>query len=172
MTSPGTLFLYAAAVVLSGYALRRHDASLPQGLQRAFEQLLKLAPRMICALVMAGFMVKLIPANVVGGLLGADAGFTAILVGSLAGLVVPSGPPIAFAIAATFANENASVPALVSFITGWSVFAMHRVLIFELPLLGPAFVRLRMASVVILPLLAGTIAMFAETLMEMMRAAL
>jgi hypothetical protein len=35
------------------------------------------------------------------------------------------------------------------------VFALHRVFIFEIPLLGMSFTRLRMLSGLILPLLAG-----------------
>ena len=93
------------------------------------------------------------------GYLGAESGFKGILIGSLTGLIVPSGPAVAFAIAAAFALEGASVPALVSFLTGWSVFAAHRVLIFEIPLLGAHFVRLRMLSVTALPIIAGTAAM-------------
>ena len=83
-----------------------------------------------------------------------------VLIATLASLIVPSGPAVAFAIAATFAVEGASAPALVSFLTGWTVFAAHRVLIFELPLLGPSFVRLRMVSVIALPPIAGATAMF------------
>ena len=51
------------------------------------------------------------------------------------------------------------IPALVAFLTGWSVFAAHRVLIFEIPMFGFHWVRLRMLSVVPLPVIAGALAM-------------
>ena len=65
---------------------------------------------------------------------------------------------IAFAIAAVFAKSGASVPALIAFITSWSIFAAHRIFIYEMPLLGGSFLRLRLLSAMAVPFLAGTIA--------------
>lgn len=157
--------IYAAALLLIGYACARHRGAIEYGFARAAEQFLQLMPRMVMALIAAGFIVKMIPTEIISRFLGAEAGFTGIVVGSLAGLLVPSGPVISFAIAASFAAEGASVPALVSFITAWSVFAAHRVLIFEIPLLGASFVRLRLLSVAMLPFIAGSLALAAVTVL-------
>lgn len=159
MNEVGGLFIYAAAIALALYTLSRRDATFRSGVRRALQQSLILLPRMIFALVAAGFIVRLIPTEIIVSYLGAEAGIKGILIGSLTGLIVPSGPAVAFAIAASFALEGASVPALVAFLTGWSVFAAHRVIIFELPLLGAHFLRLRMLSVIPLPIIAGTIAL-------------
>lgn len=159
MNSVGAWILYGGAIILGGVALARRDETFKLGLRRALEQAIVILPRMIFALIAAGFIVKLIPTEIIVGYLGSESGFKGILIGSLTGLIVPSGPAVAFAIAAAFGIEGASVPALVSFLTGWSVFAAHRVLIFEIPLLGIHFVRLRMLSVVPLPILAGSIAL-------------
>ena len=51
------------------------------------------------------------------------------------------------------------VAALVTFITSWSIFAGHRILAYELPLMGASFFRVRVLSVVALPFLAGVFAM-------------
>lgn len=163
MSSISSYSIYALAVLLLLYTLRRKPDSLEHGLARAAEQFLQLMPRMVMALIAAGFIVKLIPTELIGRFLGTEAGFTGIVVGSVAGLLVPSGPVIAFAIAASFAGEGASVPALVAFVSGWSVFAAHRVLIFEIPLLGASFTRLRLLSNLTLPFLAGTLALMATT---------
>lgn len=159
MNGIGAMFLYAAAVLLGAVALARRDSSFSSGLMRALEQSLILLPRVILAFIAATFIVKLIPTEIIVGYLGTGAGFTAILIASVTGLLVPAGPAVAFAVAAAFALEGASVPALVAFLTGWSVFAAHRVMIFEIPLLGTRFVRLRMLCVMPLPLIAGTLAM-------------
>jgi len=66
---------------------------------------------------------------------------------------------IAFAIAAVFAKSGATAGALAAFLTSWSIFAAHRIIIYELPLLGPSFLRLRATSALILPFLAGLMAM-------------
>jgi len=159
MNSVGGLFIYALAAGVSLYALSRRDDSFGRGMRRAGEHALIVLPRMIFALLAAGFIVELIPTEIIIRYLGAEAGFKAILIGSVTGLIVPSGPVIAFAIAAAFAGEGASVPALIAFITGWSVFAAHRIVIFEIPLLGVHWVRLRMLTAIPLPLLAGGLAM-------------
>lgn len=159
MIDAGAIFIYAAALGFGAYAVSRRDNSFRLGLRRALEQSLILLPRIVFALIAAGFIVKLIPTEIIVNYLGAGAGFKAIVIGSLTGLIVPSGPAVAFAIAASFGLEGASVPALISFLTGWSVFAAHRVLIFEIPLLGAHFVRLRMLCVIPLPIIAGTTAL-------------
>lgn len=166
MISPGVYVVFFAATLLVAFALSRRDDSLRLGLTRAVEQFVIIVPRMICALIAAGFMVKLIPTDIIGRFLGVEAGFTAILIGSVTGLLVPAGPVIAFAIAAAFATEGASVPALVSFITCWTLFSAHRILIFEVPLLGGSFMRLRMLSVLILPLLAGAMTLAATEMLS------
>lgn len=159
----GALFIYGLAIVVTLIALLRRDGSLGLGANRSIVQSFVIIPRMIFALIAAGFIVKLIPAEVIVDNLGAEAGLRAIVIGSLTGLIVPAGPVVAFALAAAFATEGASVPALVAFLTGWSVFAAHRVVIFEIPMLGLRWVRLRMLSGIPLPFIAGLLAMLATS---------
>ena len=165
MTNPGVLVIYGLLIVLGTVALSRGHGSFQQGLIRGAEQLIKLLPRMLGALMAAGFLARLIPTDTVSNFLGAEAGFLAIVIGALTGMLIPAGPAISFSIAAVLANEGASTPALVAFITSWSVFALHRVVIFEIPLQGPSFVRLRLLSVLILPLLAGGLTVAATKLL-------
>ncbi|EDM47934.1 hypothetical protein MDG893_15130 [Marinobacter algicola DG893] len=164
MISIGTAIVYGAPIVLGSYALSRRDGTFQQGLVRAVEQFVKLVPRMFCALVAAGFVAKLIPTAFISRFLGDEAGMTAILIGTVTGLVIPSGPVVAFSIAATFAKAGAADSALVAFITAWTLFAIHRVVIYEIPLLGLSFLRLRLLSVFLLPLLAGAMTMGAQQL--------
>lgn len=159
MTSIGMAIIYGAPVVLGGYALSRRDGTFRLGLIRAVEQFVKLVPRMFCALVAAGFVAKLIPTEFISRFLGDEAGVTAILIGTVTGLIIPSGPVVAFSIAATFAKAGAADASLIAFITAWTLFAMHRVVIYEIPLLGISFLRLRVLSVFLLPLLAGLMTM-------------
>jgi uncharacterized membrane protein YraQ (UPF0718 family) len=166
MISTGVFVIFFAAMLMAIFAWSRQDESLVLGLTRAIEQFVKIVPRMVCALIGAGFMVKLIPTEIIGQFLGTEAGFTGVLIGSVTGFIVPAGPVIAFAIAAAFATEGASAPALVAFITCWTLFAAHRLIIFELPLLGGSFARLRALSVIVLPLVAGTLALVATELLS------
>ncbi|MGH8222240.1 MAG: hypothetical protein ACREQZ_04630 [Woeseiaceae bacterium] len=155
------MFIYLLAATLAAVVLSRRDDKARAGFLRAAEQIVILLPRMVLALIAAGFMVILIPTDLIGRYLGEEAGLTGILIGSVAGLLVPSGGLTAFALAAAFANKGAATPALIAFLTGWSVFALHRIFIFEIPLLGARFTRMRVVSVLLLPPLAGGLALLA-----------
>ena len=150
----GLIVLTIVFTCLVFLALRRREDPGPV-VRRAIEQFAKLVPRMLCALVAAGFIAELIPKETIAGFLGPEAGLWALPIAAATGLIVPAGPVISFAIAAVFAKSGASTAALITFITSWSIFAGHRILIYELPMLGPSFLRLRSLSAMVVPLLAG-----------------
>jgi uncharacterized membrane protein YraQ (UPF0718 family) len=162
------VIIYVSPVLLGIYAYTRGDKSFQRGLIRGMEQLAIIVPRMICALIAAEFLALLIPTEFISQFLGNDAGIIAILIGSMTGLMIPSGPVISFSIAATFANAGASVPAVVAFLTAWSLFSAHRILIYEIPLMGLSFLRLRLLSVLLLPVLSGLITMGWMTMVDML----
>jgi uncharacterized membrane protein YraQ (UPF0718 family) len=155
----GIAILYGLLGILAIVALSRVDGTFQSGLRRAVEQLAVLAPRMVCALTAAGFIARLIPSELIGQYLGGEAGVKAVLLATAVGLIIPAGPVIAFSIAAIFAKSGASTAALIAFITSWSLFAAHRIFIYEIPLLGPSFLRLRLVSVAATPMLAGLVAL-------------
>jgi uncharacterized membrane protein YraQ (UPF0718 family) len=165
---PSLFIILALMVLIGAAALARGKGGFEQGVLRGIEQVIKLLPRMLCALIGASFLVKLIPTEVIGTFLGKEAGLVAILIGALTGLIIPAGPVVSFSLAAVLANEGASLPALVSFITSWSIHAMHRIFIYEVPLLGFSFLRLRLASVVTLPLAAGGLTLAAMKVLAML----
>jgi uncharacterized membrane protein YraQ (UPF0718 family) len=154
----GFLVLFFLLVILMLIALRRGAATYPKAVQRLIEQFAMLVPKMLCALIAAGFIAKLIPNEYISRFLGTEAGLLSLVVAALVGLIVPAGPVIAFAVAAVFAKAGASVPALITFISSWSLYAAHRIFIYELPLLGPSFLRLRTTSVLVIPFAAGLFA--------------
>jgi uncharacterized membrane protein YraQ (UPF0718 family) len=159
MINTGLLVIIGVAFVLAMLALQRDDGSLSAGLRRALEQSVILLPRLVLAFMAASLIVRLIPTGIIANYLGSEAGIKAILIGALTGVLVPAGPSVAVPVAAAFALEGASVPGLVAYLTGWSVFAAHRVLIYEIPMLGARFVRLRLLCALPLPLIAGALAM-------------
>ena len=153
----GYLVLVGLMEALFAVAIRRREDFGPV-VRRFIEQFVMLVPRMLCALVAAGFIAQLIPKQAIASLLGDDAGLLAIPVAAATGLLVPAGPVITFAIAAVFAKSGASTAALITFITSWSIFAAHRILIYELPLVGASFLRLRILSSAAVPIMAGLLA--------------
>lgn len=151
----GVVFLWLILAVLLVLAVGQGNDTMERSLARAIQQFAMLVPRMICAIIASGFLAHLIPAETISAFLGEDAGLLGVLIGTLAGLIVPAGPVIAFSIAAVFAQADASLGSLFAFLTSWSVFAIHRVFMYELPLLGPSFLRMRIIAVAGLPVAAG-----------------
>ena len=50
--------------------------------------------------------------------------------------------------------------ALVAYLSAWAMVGAQRILVWELPLMGPDFTLIRVGSSLILPVLAGTIALY------------
>lgn len=160
------MILYIIPAGLIVYSYKRADGSLRRGLVRAFEQFIILVPRVVVAMVAAAFVVQLIPEQVISNYLSDNSPWTAILIATLTGILIPAAPVVVFSMAASFANAGASTAALVAFITAWTIFALHRVVIFEVPLLGISFVRLRLLVAFPLPLLAGAFVVISGSLLE------
>lgn len=78
-----------------------------------------------------------------------------ILIASFAGGLIPGGPFVSFPLVLALAKSGAGVPQLVALTSGWAVLAFHRVIIWELPVMGGSFVVLRLAASVALPALSG-----------------
>jgi uncharacterized membrane protein YraQ (UPF0718 family) len=112
-------------------------------------------PRIAFALLVAGFVGKLIPGELVGAILGPETGARGILIASVIGGFTPGGPMISFPTVVVLSEAGAGVPQLVAFLTAWSVFAFHRVLVYESALMGWRFSAVRLVSSLALPPLAG-----------------
>ncbi len=153
--SGSLLSIWLLALGMAGFALFRGGGKLGEGLLASADQLVRVMPRVLMALTAAGFIAKLIPGEFIGVWLGPDSGLRGIAIAALAGLFVPAGPVVAFSLAAVLAHAGAAPPQLVAFLTAWSVFAMHRIAIYEAPMLGLRFLAVRLSASFILPLVAG-----------------
>lgn len=153
--SPALALLWLLAGGLAFLAWRRSDGSDREAALRAADQLFRILPRVLMAAFAAGFLARLLPNEVVAQWIGPDSGPWGIAVAALGGLFVPAGPVVAFSLAAILAKAGAAPPQLVAFVTSWTVFAIHRVVTYELPMLGWRFLALRLTSSVVLPVTAG-----------------
>ena len=153
-----TLIFAAVFLVLAGMVARRGRATAHDAAERALEQFAQIIPQLCVALLAAGFLAKLIPAEWIGGLLGPGSGILGLAIASFAGPIVPAGPVLAFSIAALLERAGATPETLVAFVTSWSLFTIHRMVTYEVPLLGASFLKLRLLSVAFVPIAAGMIA--------------
>ncbi len=106
----------------------------------------------------AGLAQVLIPREWIQRALGEQAGFAGILVATVAGAATPAGPFVSLPIAAALRASGASAGAVVAYLTAWALLAVHRLVAWESPILGPRFALFRWGVSLGLPLLAGILA--------------
>lgn len=142
------------AAVFSILAYRKGDGSHVRGLTIAKKTFLNMWPLLIIAFLMAGFIEVAIPPELIKSWLGTGSGLRGVLIGSIAGALIPGGPYVAFPIIASVFKAGASLGTAVSFITGWAMWGIGA-LPFELAMIGSRFMFLRLSLVFIIPPLAG-----------------
>lgn len=157
--TPGQLLLFAVALAAFGLAARRGVPTAQRALREAGENIVRVLPLLLVAMPMAAFLSELIPADIASAWLGPESGLTGILVASLAGGFIPGGPFVSFPLVLTFMKAGAGAPQMVALITGWAILGFHRVIAWEWPVLGGRFVAIRLVSSILLPVLAGVLAM-------------
>ena len=153
------LFMLAVLLVLSALTYMRTGAEgLGAGLGSGAQTLLRFALIIGVSFLVAGLAQKLVPQQWVARALGDDAGLRAILLASAAGIVTPAGPFVSMPIAAVMIRSGAGTGAVVAFLASWSLLAVHRLVAWEVPILGWRFALMRYAACIVLPILAGYLA--------------
>ena len=155
MMKDGLAFFIPLAAVLGIFIQRRSASLLQSCLRGAGVRFVEMMPRMILAIVAAGFAGKLVPTEVVAAQIGHDSGFYGIVIATLVGGFTPAGPIVAFPIVVVLMKAGAGFPQVVAFLTAWSVYAFHRMLVFEIPLVGWHFSVMRLVSSLLLPFLCA-----------------
>lgn len=153
------LILWTLASVLGLAALLRGRDRFVAGLRAAYDLIKMMIVRLPIALLFAGFLSALIPNHVIAGWIGADSGIGGMFVASAAGGLVPSGPFVSFPIALTLFQSGAGLAQVIAFVTAWSAYAFHRVIVWEVPLVGLRFTVIRLASSLVIPPAVGVLAM-------------
>lgn len=153
--------LLLLGVMLAGlalYARRRVPDAHRIALASGRDHFRALAPRIPFALLAAECIGRVLPREHVAELLGAGAGLPGTLLGALVGWLLPGGPLVAFPLAIALFRAGAEQAPLVALITAWSLMAVNRTLLFEVPMLGTGFTLRRMLVSAPLPVLAGVTA--------------
>lgn len=151
--------VFAVLGVLATIAQRRGGVDQHrEAVAAGWRQLQWLLVRVPLAVVAASLAAPLVPAGPVSEWLGPESGLGGIAIASLFGGILPGGPVIAFPLVIVLEGAGAGRPQLVALITGWSVLAVHRLLVFEAPLLGWPLTLRRLAASLPLPFIAGLLA--------------
>lgn len=149
-------------LILVVYLARgREDISHRDTVHSGWEQLRPLLIRLPVALLAASFLAALIPERWMLMVLGDASGLTGILLASLLGAILPGGPIVSFPLAMALFSAGVGAPQLVALLTAWAVLALHRVMAFEIPMIGWGFAWRRLLASLILAPVAGLLAQWA-----------
>ena len=152
-----TITMAVLAIVLLVAAYLRGGGEHIAGLKSTGTMLVQIMPLLVLAFVVAGMIQVLIPREVVARWVGAQSGLRGILLGSVAGGLAPGGPYVSLPVAAGLLRAGASAGTMVAFLTGWSLWAIHR-LPMEVGILGWKLTLIRVLSTFFFPPIAGLIA--------------
>ena len=150
-----TLVLAGLAVVFAVIAYVK-DPSLPLiGARNGLSMLGFVLPRLIPALLLAGLFQVVVPQEIVSRYFGREAGLKGLVMAMAAGVITPGGPMVSVPFLVALAHSGAALPALVTYMTAWSLFGLQRIISWEAPLMGWRFVGVRVLASFMLPVLAG-----------------
>lgn len=151
------IILIILAVLASAHAYGKGDGSLAGGFAIARKTFVGIAPLLLVAFIMAGFIQVVIPPELIQSWLGQESGLKGILIGSIGGALLPGGPYIAFPIIASIFQAGAGLGTAVAFVAGWAMWGVVNIP-FELAMIGYRFMFLRLTLVLIIPPAAGFMA--------------
>ena len=150
-----TALLYGIVAWLMLTAWQRHDGSLKLSLNASAREIIHLIPRLALGVIGSGFIAKALPQDQIIGWFGSGSGALGVSLAALAGALTPGGPVVGFALGAAAFKAGAGLPQVTAFVTGWSLYTLNRMLIWELPFMPPWFVRLRILVSLPFPFVAA-----------------
>lgn len=153
-----TLILFGLAGLGLFIAWRRGDGSVKRAVKAGWSTLLRTLPLLIVAFIIVGYVNALEPQALVRTWIGPGSGMQGILIGTLAGMLLPGGPYVVFPLIGTLYASGAGMGPTLAMITSWAGLALLSVS-FELPFLGWRFTLIRLGLGLVVPVLVGSAGM-------------
>ncbi len=152
-----TLIMALLAVILLLIGYFKGEGQHIAGLKSAMKMTVDILPMLVFAFIMAGMIQILLPQELMSRWVGEESGFRGILIGTVAGGIMPGGPYVSLPLAAGLLRAGAGVGTMVAFLTAWSLWAVSRMPM-ELGILGWKFTLVRLACTFFFPPIAGFLA--------------
>jgi uncharacterized membrane protein YraQ (UPF0718 family) len=148
--------LLALFALLATLAYARGGAPLvQQGLEGGGRMIQRYALAITISFLAAGFAEVLLPRAWLSSSLGESSGLRGILLATGLGMLTPAGPYVAMPIAAVMLRSGAGAGPVIAFLSAWSLLALHRLVAWEIPILGWRLAALRYGVSLGIPVLAG-----------------
>ena len=153
------ILLWLVVGVLAFMAALRGRVLFNDGAREGLWEFVRLLPRIGAGVVGSGFIAEVLPKALVASWIGPGSGFIGVLIATLGGALTPGGPVVGFSIGAAALKGGAGAPQVIAYSTAWALYAIHRLVIWEVPMMPARLVWLRAAVSVPLPFIAAAIAM-------------
>lgn len=121
------------------------------------KMLIEVIPLLAAAFILAGMIQVLISRQLIHKWLGEEAGIKGILLGAIAGALIPGGPYAFYPIAASFLISGAEIGTVLAFVVAKNLWTLSR-LPMEVALIGPKITAVRYIVTFIFPILVGLVA--------------
>jgi len=152
-----TIILAVVTAALFLVALRQGPQVALDGLLAGWNTVQRNLLLLILGFALAGLAQVLVPRQLIVHWLGDQAGFRGILIGCIAGGVVPGAPYATFPLIASLYESGASMGAVVGFVSAWALWSVARLPI-EMALVNPRPALIRYAVTFVVPPIAGLLA--------------
>jgi hypothetical protein len=164
--------LWAIVVALGLTLFLRDQPMFSDALRFGRREFFALLPRIAIGMIGSGFIAEILPKELIPTLLGpgsgvpgllfatiAGAGALGLVIAAVTGALTPGGPVVGFAIATAALKSGAGAPHIIAYTIAWALFALPRVITFEIAAMPARVVWLRVAVSLPLPFLAAWAAM-------------
>jgi uncharacterized membrane protein YraQ (UPF0718 family) len=150
--------LFGVLIALCGVAWGRGGtALLSESLGNGARLFLRFGAVIFLSFLVAGLAETMMPREWVSSALGQDSGWRGLLLASAAGIITPSGPFVSIPLAAGMLRSGAAPAPVMAFLTAWSLLAVHRLIAWEIPIMGASFALTRWALCLFVPVMVGAL---------------
>jgi uncharacterized membrane protein YraQ (UPF0718 family) len=153
------LILWGLVATLMLMAAVRSKALCREGTWEGGRDFVVLLPRVAIGVVGSGFIAAIMPQDLIAAWIGPNSGVLGITIAALAGAATPGGAVVGFSIGAAALKGGAGAPQVIAYSTAWSLYALQRLLNWEMFMMPARVVWLRAFVSIPLPFLAGLGAM-------------
>ena len=153
------ILLWVLVAVLALTAAVRSKALFREGATEGVRDFFLLLPRIMIGVVGSGYIAAVMPQDLITTWIGPKSGLLGITIATLAGAVTPGGAVVGFAVGAAALKGGGGAPQVIAYSTAWSLYALTRLINWEVAMMPARVVWLRTAVSIPLPFLAGLGAM-------------
>lgn len=161
MTLAINILLWLVVGALALLAALRGRILLNDGAREGVVEFIRLLPRIGIGVVGSGYIAEVLPKELIAPWLGPESGLLGVTLATLGGALTPGGPVVGFSIGAAALKSGAGAPQVIAYSTAWALYAIHRLVMWEMPMMPPRIVWLRAAVSLPLPFIAAVLAMLA-----------